>query len=280
MDEKKIRDYYDYTLPFYRFFYHKNSNAVHCGFWDESVKSHQKALLNVNKFLAKTADVKSGDIILDAGCGIGGSAIWLAKNYRDIKIIGITISDKQLKKAKNLSLNNKVDPVINFYKRDFLNSNFDDKSFSIVWAIESVCHTKDKTDFLKEAYRLLKNGGRLIISDGFLLRKPKNQSEEKDLNAFLEGLILPNLAYESEFKKSIEDVGFKDIKIYDKAKETLPSAKKIYKMSIFSYPVSLVTEKLQLTPSLLTKNNLAGITQYRIIKNGLIGHRVFYAKKF
>ena len=126
---------------------------------------------------------------------------------------------------------------------------------------------------------MLKNGGRLIVDDGFQLRQTKNEREGKDLGAFLDGMALSNLAFESEFKKSLEDVGFKNIKIYDKANETLPSAKKIYKMSIFSYPVSWVLEKLRITPSLLTKNNLAGITQYRIIKNGIMGHRVFYAEK-
>jgi tocopherol O-methyltransferase len=278
MDKKIITEYYDYTLPFYRFFYHKESNAVHYGFWDESVKNHTEALLNVNKFLAETVGIKPNDVILDAGCGIGGSAIWLAKNY-DTKVVGITISEKQLKEAKNLSLKNKVDLATNFYKRDFLNSGFNDGSFSVVWAIESVCHAEDKKDFLKEAYRLLKNDGRLVVDDGFLLRQPKNKREEKDLVAFLEGMALSNLAVESEFKKSLEEVGFKNIKIYDKVNETLPSAKKIYKMSIFSYPVSWVLEKMRITPSLLTKNNLAGITQYRIIKNGIMGHRVFYAEK-
>ena len=278
MDKEVIKEYYDYTLPFYRFFYHKESNAVHYGFWDKSVKNHTEALLNVHKFLAEAVGVKSGDVILDAGCGIGGSAIWLAKNY-DTKVVGITISEKQLEEAKNLSLKNKVDLATNFYKKDFLNSGFDNESFSVVWAIESVCHAEDKKDFLKEAYRLLKNGGRLVVDDGFLLRQPKDKHEEKDLSAFLEGMALSNLAVESEFKKSLEEVGFKNIKIYDKANETLPSAKKIYKMSIFSYPVSWVLEKLRITPSLLTKNNLAGITQYRIIKNGIMGHRVFYAEK-
>ena len=278
MDKEVITEYYDYTLPFYRFFYHKDSNAVHFGFWDESVKNHQEALLNVNKFLAETVGIKSDDVVLDAGCGVGGSVIWLAKNY-NVHAVGITISEKQLAEAKNLSLKNGVDLFTNFYKRDFLNSGFDNESFSVVWAIESVCHAEDKKDFLKEAYRLLKNGGRLIVDDGFQLHQTKNEREGKDLGAFLDGMALSNLAFESEFKKSLEDVGFKNIKIYDKANETLPSAKKIYKMSIFSYPVSWVLEKLRITPSLLTKNNLAGITQYRIIKNGIMGHRVFYAEK-
>jgi tocopherol O-methyltransferase len=278
MSTDTITKYYDYTLPFYRFFYHGKSNAVHYGFWRENIKNHQEALLNVNKFLADTVNIKSNDTVLDAGCGIGGSAIWLAQNY-NVRVDGITISEKQLEEAKNLTTKYKVDHVVNFYQRDFLNTKFNDSSYSVVWAIESVCHAEDKRNFIKEAYRLLKSGGRLIVDDGFLLRSPENKHEQNDLNAFLEGMALSNLSFETDFKKSLEDVGFKNIKIYDKVNDTLPSAKKIYKMSIFSYPLSIILEKLKLTPPLLTKNNLAGITQYRIIKNGIMGHRVFYAEK-
>jgi tocopherol O-methyltransferase len=208
MKKETIVEYYNYTLPFYRFFYHKDSHAVHYGFWDKKVKNHTEALLNVNKFLAETANIKKDDIILDAGCGIGGSSIWLAENY-NAKVFGVTISDKQIEVAKKLSIKNKVELKTSFYKRDFLNTGFDDEFFSVVWAIESVCHAVDKKDFIKEAYRLLRKGGRLIVDDGFLLRQPKNQREEKDLSAFLEGMVLPNLAFESEFKKYLEEVGFR-----------------------------------------------------------------------
>jgi len=132
---------------------------------------------------------------------------------------------------------------------------------------------------LKEAYRLLKRGGRLIVDDGFLLRNPENSKEKKYLDNFLEGMALPNLVLESKFKRELEEVGFKNIKIWDKVKETMPSARKIYRMSIFSYPISCVTEKMYITPDILTKNNLAGIAQFKIIKNGIMGHRVFYAEK-
>jgi len=252
--------------------------TIHYGFWDKNITNHQEALLNVNKFLAKIADIKTGDIILDAGCGIGGSAIWLAKNY-NVQVIGITISSRQVKEAQRLSQMSKVEKNTNFYEKDYLNSGFKDKSFNVVWAVESVCHAKDKKDFLREAYRILKSGGCLVVDDGFLLRNAKNEKEKKDFSAFLEGMALPNLASESEFKESLEEIGFKNIKIYDKTIETLPSAKKIRRMSIFSYPVAKITEKLHLTPHLLTLNNLAGITQYTTIKSGLAGHRVFYAEK-
>lgn len=278
MNNEDVKKYYDYTLPFYRFFYHKKSNAIHYGFWDNNVKNHQEALINVNRFLAKTARIKSSEIILDAGCGIGGSAIWLAKHYK-VHVIGITVSKKQLDEAKRLSRENKVNHSVNFYQRDFLNSGFKDKSFDVIWAIESVCYAENKKDFLKEAYRLLKDNGRLVVDDGFLLRRPRNKREGRELSAFLDGFVLPNLAGENEFRQFLQEVGFKNIKVYDKSKETLPSSKKIYRMSIFSYPVSWITEKLRLTPKLLTKNNLTGIIQYKLIQSGLMGFRVFYAEK-
>ena len=212
--------------------------------------------------------IKKSDIILDAGCGVGGSAIWLAKNY-DVKVVGITISKQQVKEAQRLSRINNVERDVNFYERDYLNSGFSDKSFDVVWAVESVCHADDKKDFLREAHRVLKSGGRLVVDDGFLLRSAENDKEKKDFNAFLEGMALPNLASEHRFKELLEEIGFKNIRIYDKTQEALPSAKKIYRMSILSYPMAKITELFHLTPHLLTLNNLAGITQYKVIKKGL-----------
>lgn len=278
MNKETIIKYYDYTLPFYRFFYHQNSNSVHYGFWDKDTKNHQEALINVNKFLAEIVHLKAGELILDAGCGIGGSSIWLAKNYQ-VKAIGITISQKQVAEAKKLARINQVEQTTEFYEKDFLNSGFNDETFDVIWAIESVCHAENKSDFLREAYRMLKIGGRLVVDDGFLLRSIENEKERKVFANFLEGMALPNLALESQFKQALEKIGFKNIQIYDKVREVLPSAKKIYRMSIFSYPISKITAKLGLTPHLLTLNNLAGIAQYQVIKSGLAGHKVFSAKK-
>ena len=278
MSYDTIKKYYDYTLPLYRIFYHKQSNALHFGFWDDTVSTHQEALLNVNKYMANKARIVQGDRILDAGCGIGGSTMWLAENY-DIEAVGITISDRQVRKAKYLAKEKGLQDRALFYKKDYIDTDFEDESFTVVWAIESVCHTVDKKDFIKEAYRLLRPGGRLIVDDGFLLRDPENDQEAYDLDSFLEGMAVPNLARDTEFHSSLIEAGFKNVSVENKVKDVMASSERIHKLSTWSYPLSKWTERLRLTPSLLTKNNLAGITQYRIIKNGIMGHRVFYAEK-
>ncbi len=275
---KIIACYYDYTLPFYRFFWHKNTNAIHYGFWEKGIKSHEESLLNSNRFMAEKAKIKKGDLVLDAGCGVGGSSIWIAKNY-GVHVVGITISVKQLEKAKELAKQNKVEHLVKFYLRDYLKTEFENETFDVVWGQESVCHAIDKFNFLKESYRVLKNNGRVIIADGFKKREPQNQKETKVYIDFLEGLSLPSLDTFNQFRASLERSGFRNIQLWDKSKEILPSSRRMFKMCKFGYLFAKLTEKLRLTPKLLTKNNLAGIVQYEAMKIGLGCYGVFYGEK-
>lgn len=280
MHKKIISDYYDYTLPFYRIFWHKNSDsyALHYGFWEKDTKDLNEALVNTNRFLAKKATITSSDIVLDTGCGIGGSAIWLAKNFQ-VHVVGITISKKQIDKAKELAKKHNLTTLTNFYVMDYLKTSFGPNSFDVVWAIESVCHAQGKHVFLKEAYRLLKDRGRIILADGFLKREPKNNRENHILKTVTEGLALPNLASIHDFTKAMKEVGFCSITFWDKTKEIMPSSKKLSDMCTIGYPLARITEKLRLTSPILTKNNRAGISQYTALQIGLGAYGVFYGQK-
>src|ERR1700737_2774808 len=78
----RISDYYDETWLDYRMLWLRPENrAIHFGYWDEHTRSHAQSLLDMNRVLATHLGIRSGQRILDAGCGVGGSAIWLAKTY-------------------------------------------------------------------------------------------------------------------------------------------------------------------------------------------------------
>ena len=160
-----------------------------------------------------------------------------------------------------------------------MQTDFSDNSFDVVWAIESVCYADDKKDFLKEAYRVLKIGGKLVVADGFLKRKVKN-SEQHIYKEFLEGFILPNLALMNDFENSMKEVGFSNIKLWDKTKETEKSSWLFYKRCSLWYPVFKIARAFHLVPELLMKNLKVGIAQYDLVKLGLGGYGIFYGEKF
>ena len=276
---EQIAEYYDKTLPFYKIFWHKDdeSYALHYGFWNKNTKNLKEALLNENKFLADILNISSGIKILDASCGIGGSSIWLTKNF-DVSVMGITLSKKQLEKANLLAKKHDVQERVEFQLQNFLDTKFPNNYFDIVWAIESVCHAEDKKEFLNEAYRILKPGGKIIVADGFLNRDI-NDNEKKIYKDVLDGLALPNLVKYYDFEKYIKDVGFDNVKNFNKTEETEPSARILFRKTLLLTPFAKILHKLGLVSSAVFKNGPAGIAQYKLIKSGAVGYAVFYGEK-
>jgi tocopherol O-methyltransferase len=278
-----IVDYFDHTLPIYKKYWYRNSEsyALHYGFWEKGTKNFNESLINTNRFLAETLKISRNDIILDAGCGVGGSSIWLAKTFQS-KVIGITISEQQMKEAKRLAKINNVEHLVDFKVKSYLDTGFLSESFDVVWAIESVCYSEQKQDFLKEAFRLLKKGGRLAVADGFQSRDFENMAEEEMMKTFNDGLAVPNIAQVGDFKDYLANVGFRNISFWDKTSAILNSASRIYYLCRFIYPLRKILKMFKhnsRTLEILEKNNRAGIVQYQLVKSGLGKYGVFYGEK-
>lgn len=176
LNKQRIIEYYDSCEIDYKKFWDLNKGlAIHYGYWDETTKTFRQSLQRFNEILSEKAEIKKSDKILDAGCGVGGGSIFLAKKF-GCRVTGITICKKQVKAAKINAENNNVADLVDFYEMDYMNTKFDDFSFDVVWALESVCYS-DKKRFIKEAFRILKKGGRLIIADGFASKSNYNNKE-------------------------------------------------------------------------------------------------------
>ena len=157
MNTKFIIEYYDYTMPFMRILWHGTTYAIHHGLWDENTKRHKDALLNANRFLAERASITKDCYVLDAGCGIGGTALWLAREY-GAQVVGITLSEKQARKARMLAQKYQLTDLLSFEVKDYCNTRYPDETFDVVWALESVCYASEKEAFLRESHRILKIG--------------------------------------------------------------------------------------------------------------------------
>lgn len=134
-------------------------NHIHHGFYDNlNTKDSLLAQEKLIEKLCQLLHIKQGSKIIDVGCGLGGSSIFLAKRYQ-AQITGITLSLEQIKLAKKM-VPSELNPLVQFKQEDAHSmTSFLDESFDIVWSLESCEQFYDKTMFIKEAYRILKPGG-------------------------------------------------------------------------------------------------------------------------
>jgi tocopherol O-methyltransferase len=108
-------------------------------------------------------DINKPKNILDVGCGIGGSSLYLAQKF-DAMVTGITLSPVQANRAQERARAAGLQEKSDFQVANALEMPFADRSFDLVWSLESGEHMPDKVKFLQECYRVLKPGGKLILA--------------------------------------------------------------------------------------------------------------------
>ena len=101
--------------------------------------------------------------ILDVGCGIGGSSLYLADKFA-AEVTGITLSPMQVSRARERAISAGLEDSVDFQLANALQMPFADRSFDLVWSLESGEHMPDKAQFLAECYRVLKPGGKLLLA--------------------------------------------------------------------------------------------------------------------
>lgn len=252
--------------------------AIHYGYWDTDTKTHSQSLLHMNRLLADTAAIQPGEKVLDAGCGIGGSSIWLAEN-RGARVTGITLSPEQREMAQANAQRRGVAEVTDFQIADYCATPFADASFDVVWGLESVCYSLNKLDFIREAFRLLRPGGRLVSADGFALRRDFSEDEWRVIRTCLDGWAIPNLALVEDFHSHLQEAGFSDIRYRDISANTLPSARRMYYTALATYPMQKIMAWLRLRTPAQSGNFYTALNQYRIFRDKMAGYGVFCATK-
>ncbi|MHA1369965.1 MAG: SAM-dependent methyltransferase, partial [Promethearchaeota archaeon] len=166
-DNREIVEYYDKTTTDYlEGWTNERDLALHYGYWDEKTRSRRDALVRENEIIASLIRLKPGMRVLDAGCGLGGTSIWLVKNF-DVDVVGISLSEYQIKLARMYAKKQGLSGRVKFLMRDFTSTGFPASCFDAIIAIESYCHALDKEAFIAECFRLLGRPGQLFVADYF-----------------------------------------------------------------------------------------------------------------
>jgi SAM-dependent methyltransferase len=148
---------------------------------------------------------------LDLGCGVGGSATWLALEL-GISVTGVTNSEVQVQIARQ-----RLSALGLVGRCRFIRANFMDLPplgpFQAAWAIESFTHAPDPGRFFEQVAAQLDPGGRLVICDDFLAEPTEailtRRNAAMYIRRFQQGWHVPNLLTADQAVDAAENAGFK-----------------------------------------------------------------------
>lgn len=226
---EKIQQFYDESSLLWERTWGEHMHHGHYGESGRHRKDRRQAQIDLIEALLQWAQIDSAETILDVGCGIGGSTLYLAEKYQ-AKAVGITLSPVQANRAKERaeeegvarqgwdSFASVLDApcAVDFQVIDALSTPFPDDSFDFIWSMESGEHMPDKHGFLAECYRQLKPGGRFVMAtwchrETDNLAGPLTERERMHLDQLYKLYHLPYVISLSAYQELAEGVGFKQL---------------------------------------------------------------------
>jgi tocopherol O-methyltransferase len=246
---------------------------MHYGYWDRGILTQRRASLRFNEEMAKTAGITGNDHVLDAGCGVGGASVFLAKTY-GCRVTGVTITPRQVGLARENAAKNGVSHLTEFYEMDYQKTAFDDKHFSVVWGLESICYAESKKEFTQEAFRVLRDGGRLVVGDGFASREEYRGKDEKLMRRWMDGWLVNTLNTPTQWGQFAARAGFKSSSYRDVTPFVRPTSRIMLLVSLPFLPLHIVDRfvRIRQYPTDALWN------QFFAMKKGLWEYGIFFAR--
>jgi cyclopropane fatty-acyl-phospholipid synthase-like methyltransferase len=199
--KKQIEHFYDAISPLWKELW---GIHVHHGYWRTGKESKELAQEQLTEELAAHANIRPGARILDVGCGMGGSSIYLARTFH-AETVGVTLSAVQAeiatKAAKKAGVNSTF-MVLDAEKAKF------DKPFDVVWSIEAVSHFNNPESFFRLCGKVLKPGGVIAVMDWFEAGGLSDAQSRKFIAPIRRAMLVPSMTTRVEYLRFAARHGF------------------------------------------------------------------------
>lgn len=150
---------------------------VHWGYWpnprisaEVAREGFSAAAEALTSLMLEQAQLSDGQSILDVGCGFGGTLASLNRQWDRLALTGLNLDKRQIERARR-NVQARAGNTLDWVVADACAMPLAASSQDVVLAVECVFHFPSRDSFLQEVQRVLRPGGRLVLSD-FVPRAP------------------------------------------------------------------------------------------------------------
>ncbi|MBF2073825.1 MAG: methyltransferase domain-containing protein [Synechococcales cyanobacterium C42_A2020_086] len=216
--QQQIQRFYDASSGLWEEIWGEHMHHGYYGADGRERKDRRQAQIDLIEELLRWAEIAHAERILDVGCGIGGSSLYLVEKF-NAAVTGITLSPVQANRAQERAKAARLNGRTSFQVADALALPFADNSFDLVWSLESGEHMPDKRRFLQECYRVLQPGGKLIMATWChrptLPHQPLTADEWQHLEQIYRVYCLPYVISLPEYAALAAQIGFQELRTVD-----------------------------------------------------------------
>lgn len=168
--------------------------------------------------------------VLDVGCGLGGLAVMLARDYDAAHVTAIDIEPELIGRARTRIDAAGLSDRIEARQVEPGPLPFADEGFDGAIAKDVICHVPDKTAFMAELARVIRPRGRLVIADFFDNRAAEGETATSLFEAYVDGMAVYGLRFHfcpiEDYRNAIEDAGFRLISERDNTAQSAVVARR------------------------------------------------------
>ena len=214
LSQDSFQRYYEEAGPDYAAW--SASFNMHFGFFRRGMNpfNRESMLEQMNREVLDRLQLpNTGPRILDMGCGLGATMRSIARASPSANLHGITIVAWQLEEGQRLNQSAPKAAKIELRLADYERTGYPSGLFDAVYAIESSCYSAgaNKARIIREAHRVLRPGGRIVVADGFSgpgeFRGPQRAIYRK----LCECWAIETFGVVDAFAGELENAGFRDI---------------------------------------------------------------------
>ena len=195
---------------------------LHMGLFENPDEPLLAAQMRANARMAAAASLRASQQVIEAACGVGSTARYLAQNH-GVKVQATNIAETQLAEGRELTELAGLSHAIEFSYADYHELPFPDASFDVWWCQEALLYSIDKRRVFDEAIRVVRPGGRLIMSDLLLHDSVAGAAREE----FTGILKAPNMWSIRQWDELIGGLPVKILERRDWAPHTEPTFKNV-----------------------------------------------------